>query len=138
MIYNEKKTLKWIKMRILKGYVNIDFLFVFVLKSFSCTMCGYYFLFREVLCWEKHSNLSSFKFHETKIIRSILIGVSFYYWSLTLYSFSDRGKGEVVPFSSRLTIGMMKYLSFWLLLNGYFKMMKYFLSWNHYLLKSLF
>ena len=49
------------------------------------------------VCWEKHSNLSSFEFRGTKIIKSVLVDVWFYYCSLTPYMFSVRGRGEIVP-----------------------------------------
>ena len=60
-------------------------------------MCALFSLFWEVLYWEKHLKLSSFKFHGTKSIRSVLVDVWFYYWSLTkAFDSIYRGKMEQI------------------------------------------
>ena len=46
-----RHVLKWIKMCILKGYININFLYVLEYLTFS--MCVYYFLCSDKFCVEK-------------------------------------------------------------------------------------
>ena len=57
---------------------DINFLFVFVYKCITCSMCVHHFFFvlrKSVLI--KAFGLLSFEFHETKSIRSVLVDVWF-------------------------------------------------------------
>ena len=51
--YDIEHVLKWVKMYILKGNININFLFGFVLKCHTCSTCVYYFLCSDEFCVEK-------------------------------------------------------------------------------------
>ena len=64
-----RQVLKWIKMCILKGYIDMNFLCVFVLKCFTSSMHVYYFLCSEKFCIEKSIWIcQSLNFMEWKLL----------------------------------------------------------------------